>query len=199
MNTWQERILDDGTDRSTFAAAHRPVISASFAATLAKAESVEKYLAAKLKTNDFGGNEWTRSGHKWEADMLAWSGLPGNTALVHAVDEVGFASTVDGLSVDGKLGAECKAKHDRIVFGPAKGEWRQLAWQFRTIAELEQIQFIWVEIVNGQLRTDEPNALIITRDHPEIVKAIAQVEPIAHDVLRRLRVALEFEQELLAS
>lgn len=197
---WQDRVLDDGTDRERWLAAHRGIVTASQAQGLAKPGSVDKYLRAALASSTFTGNEYTEHGHRWEPMMLAWAGIAPNKALIHSPGEKGFAATPDGA--DETRGAECKVKHGRVVTGPSLGEWRQLAWQFLCAPEFESIEFIWVELIDGDIRPGrhgEPCSITIPRDHPKIVQLTGQVLPIATDLLARLRVALEFEKELLAS
>jgi hypothetical protein len=196
------RTLDDGTDRASWLAARRlAVIGASDAAKLAKLTSLDSYLAAKLAPSSFHGNDYTVSGHRWEPMMLAWAGIAGNTRLIHSPSERGFAATPDGIDiVDGRVVlAECKAKHNKVVAGPSLGEWRQLAWQFVAIPEAEYCEFIWAEIVNDEMRTDEPKHLTVPRDHPKIREVTAAIMPIAVPLLAMLRVALEAEKELFAS
>lgn len=198
--SWRDRIVNDGTDRESWLVARHPRIGASDAAKLAKLSSVDKYLAQKLATRTFTGNDYTDSGNRWEPMMLAWAGIPANKALIHSPNEPGFAATPDGA--DETIGAECKAKHGRVVDGPSVGEWRQLSWQFLCVPEFERIEFIWVELIDGEIRAGrhgEPRSLTIHRDHPKILAATAQVLPIATELLPRLRAALEFERELQAS
>jgi hypothetical protein len=197
--TWHDRILDDGTDRDRWLAAREPVIGASDAAKLAKASSVESVLKAKLAPRTFHGNEYTESGHRWEPIMLGWAGIPGNVALIHSPAEPGFAATPDGIELNGSRLAECKAKHNKIVDGPTPMEWRQMAFQLYTVPEADVIEFIWAEIVNGEMRTLEPKHLTIERCHPKIQAATALILPLATDLLARLRAARQFEMELLAS
>jgi hypothetical protein len=202
---WQDRIIVDGSDRDLWLAGRRQVVGASDAAKLAKASSVDKYLAAKLAPSTFSGNGYTEQGHRWEPMMLAFAGIPQNVALIHSPDQPGFACTPDGIRVepDGRLRlAECKAKHGKVVTGPSVGEWRQLAWQFECLPEADFIEFLWVELVQNtrgewDLRAEHhgmPHRLVIPRGHPEIVAARAQILPIATDLLTRLRVALTYER-----
>lgn len=194
LSSWRNRILDDGTDRDHWLASRRSVIGASDAAGLSKPESIEKYLAAKLTPSTFSGNASTRSGHRWEPMMLAYAGIPENKALIHSPQERGFAATPDGV---GDRLAECKAKHDKVVFGPSLGEWRQISWQFLCLPEFEVLEFIWVELVDGEIRGDGiPKHLTIPRDHPKVVDLTARILPIATDLLARLTVALRYEREL---
>jgi len=182
--TWKDRIVVDGLDRDAWLAARRNgLIGASDAAKLAKASSVDKYLAAKLAASSFSGNAYTEQGHRWEPLMLAYAGIPENP--------------------DGSLTlAECKAKHGKVVDGPNTGEWRQLAWQFEVVPEANAIEFLWVELVQNargewDLRAAHrgiPHRLVVTRDHPKIVAARELIVPIATDLLPRLRVALSYER-----
>lgn len=203
--SYLDRILDDGTDRDRWLALHDTTITASTVAKFAKLQSVPLYLADMLKSRIFTGNSYTESGNRWEPMMLAWAGIPPNKALIHSPQEKGFAATPDGINLlpDGSaIGAECKAKHGKVVTGPSLGEWRQLAWQFLCVPEFEEIEFIWVELIDGEIRSGrdgEPRSLTIRPDHPKIVAATAQVLPIATELLPRLRAALEFERELQAS
>ncbi|WP_167131954.1 hypothetical protein [Paramicrobacterium chengjingii] len=195
--SWADRILDDGTDRDRWLRSRLPVIGASDAAKLSKPESVDKYLAAKLAPRTFYGNAATESGHRWEPMMLAWAGIPENKALIHSPAEKGFAATPDGAGET--VGAECKAKHGRVVAGPSLGEFRQLAWQFVCVPEFESIEFIWVELIDGDIRpglNGEPKSLTVTRDHEKIRELTPLILPIATDLLARLRAALEFKKEL---
>lgn len=201
------RILDDGTDRDNWLVSRTPAVCASDVAKFAKLSSVHLYLADKLDRTPFHGNKYTESGNRWEPLMLAWAGMPENKALIHSPDERGFAATPDGLSITPTTGrgAECKAKHNKIVTGPTLGEWRQLSWQFVAVPEFEEIEFIWQELVidrdTGEWvpRTAEPKNLTVKRGDAKVQTTIAQVMPIATEVLARLTAALEFERELLAS
>lgn len=198
--SYLDRILNDGKDRDSWLLARHPVIGASDAAKFSKLASVPLYLADKLKTNTFHGNASTESGHRWEPMMLAWAGIPQNLALIHSPEDVGFGSTPDGIKTGSRLVmAECKAKHMKIVTGPTLGEWRQLAWQFITVPEAEETEFIWAEIVNDELRGNEPKNLTVKRGDPKIREVTDQIMPIARDLLPRLRAALQFEKEMNAA
>lgn len=195
--TWRDRIVNDGTDRKSWLFDRLPRVGASDASKLAKATSVDKYLAAKLASKTFHGNGYTESGHRWEPMMLAWAGITPNTALIHSPQEKGFAATPDGA--EETRGAECKAKHGVIVDGPNLGEWRQLAWQFVVVPEFESIEFIWVELLDGDIRpgcNGEPKSITVTPDHPKIREVTPLILPIATDLLARLTAALEFERQL---
>lgn len=198
-----DRILDDGTDREHWLTARNPVIGASDAAKLAKPESVDMYLADKLSRRQWTGNDYTASGNRWEPMMLAWAGIDANKALIHSPQEKGFAATPDGLSI-GTITrlAECKAKHGRVVNGPSLGEWRQISWQFLCVPEAEELEFVWVELIDGDIRpgmNGEPKHLTIKRDDPKVVDLTAQILPIATDLLARLTAALQFEKEMNAA
>lgn len=194
---YTDRILGDSLDRDAWLLAREPIVGASDAAKLAKATSIETYLAAKLKRSTFTGNQYTESGNRWEPLMLAWAGVPQNTLLIHAESIPGLAATPDGLLVTpaGIVLAEVKAKHDRIVYGPTPGELRQVAFQQYCVGpEVLYTDFIWAEIVNGEMRTDEPKSL---RIYPaDVAQVLADMLPIAIELSARLIDAIEFEKEL---
>ena len=200
---YMDRILHDGVDREAWKIARRPCVGASDAAKLAKESSVPSVLAAKLSRTEWNGNQFTEQGHRWEPMMLAWAGIRPNIALFHSPGERGFAATPDGA--DGTTGAECKAKHNKVVTGPTLGEWRQIAFQFVVVPEFEEIEFIWQELVTDSTsglwipRADEPKNLTIPRNHPKIDDLTSKILPLATDLLDRLTRALEFEREMNAA
>jgi len=198
-----DRILHDGIDREGWKLARQPCVGASDAAKLAKESSIESVLKEKLTRREWNGNAYTEQGHRWEPMMLAWAGISPNIALIHSPENRGFAATPDGA--DATRGAECKAKHNKVVTGPTLGEWRQVAWQFVVVPEFEEIEFIWQELVTDPTsglwipRADEPKNLTIPRDHPKIVDLTSKILPLATDLLDRLTRALEFEREMNAA
>ena len=203
--SWRDRILSDGSDRDLWKIARHGVIGASDAKTLAKPESVHLYVAQKLKREVFSGNVFTDNGYRWEPMFLGWAGFEHNVALVHAPDELGFAATPDGFreAPSGMWLAECKVKHvdpTKRTKGPTLPEKRQIAWQFRVFPEAEHLAWIWGDIDKSMgsddLFDDEPRAIVFHRDDPELVALTHQIEPIAREVLIRVRAALEAEKEL---
>jgi hypothetical protein len=200
-----DRILCDGSDRDAWKRARESVIGASDAARLSKRESVHLYLAGKLKREVFTGNVFTESGYRWEPLILGWAGYEHNVALFHAPDEPGFAATPDGIRADGTYIslAEVKVKHvllSKRTKGPTLAEWRQLAWQFRVIPEATHIDWCWGDIDRAgdgeDLIDDEPRLIRVYPDDPKILELQRHLEPIATDLLSRLRAALAFEREL---
>lgn len=202
--TWADRVLADGHDRDLWKIARFPVVGASDAKRLAKPESIDKYLAGKLKREIWTGNVFTANGYRWEPLMLAWGGYEHNQVLFHAPDNKGFAATPDGLRPfgDGDLAlAECKVKHvpaPGMIKGPDLGEKRQLAWQFRVFPEAYCIDWICAEVnrETDDIYGDEPWKIRFYRDDPELVSLLAKVEPIAIDLLARLTAALEYERQI---
>lgn len=203
--SWQERILNDGTDRESWLVARSgPVIGASDAAKFAKLESVDKYVEAKLNPSTFHGNGSTQSGNRWEPMLLAWADVPGNKALFHHPDEQGWAATPDGIRVWPALPsriradmgdvlqlAEIKTKHNKIINGPTPAELRQVAWQLFVLPEADFVDWVWGELVeiNGEweLRDDSPKKITFTRADPRIIAAQNLIVPIATAVLAELR------------
>lgn len=204
--SYRDRVLADGTDRDLWKVARFPVIGASDAKTLSKMTSVPLYLRSKLERDVFTGNVFTDNGYRWEPIILGWAGYEHNVALYHSPDELGFAATPDGLNMidDTRCAlAECKVKHvtlDKRTKGPTLPEWRQVGWQFRVIPEALYIDWCWGDVdKNGdqeELIDDEPRFIRIYPDDPQVLAVQAQVEPIARELLTRLRTALAFEKEL---
>jgi hypothetical protein len=204
--SYLDRVLADGTDRDAWKVARLPVIGASDAKTLSKMESVPLYLRSKLKRDVFTGNVFTDNGYRWEPMILGWAGHQHNEALFHSPDEPGFAATPDGVTLlpsGGLALGEVKVKHVTLAKrtkGPTLPEWRQIAWQFRVLPEAEHLDWCWGDVdKNGdadELIDDEPKFIRIYPDDPKVVTIQAQVEPIAADLLARLRAALAFEKEL---
>lgn len=199
---WLDRIVDDGLDKEKWLGAREFKIGASDAAGFAKIESAGRYTAALLSPSSFRGNELTQNGHDWEPGMLAYAGIPGNTALLHSPSEPGYVATPDGIEDLGngtcRL-AECKVKHNKIVTGPTLAEWRQLAWQFLVVPEAIETVFIWSHLVGGpgawKLRPDSPQSITIGRDDPLIVKHTEHMRPIAAAVLAGLNAARQIQEE----
>ncbi|GAA4176384.1 hypothetical protein [Gryllotalpicola koreensis] len=205
MPDWRDRIINPGDDRLAWEAARRGIVGASDVAHYARASSIDKYVAAKLREDHFGGNERTELGHRFEPMMLAYAGIPQNTALIaHPVIE-GIAATPDGIleDPDGRVVlAECKARVGRIADGPSTAEWRQLATQFEVMPEAIRTHFLWCTLIkqDGEwvIRGSDIHELIIPRDHPRIIAARDQSFPLAIEVSARLQVALEFKEALTA-
>lgn len=192
---WRARILDDGNDRESWLAARGPVIGASDAKMFAKLESVDKYLAAKIRPRTFFGNETTESGHRWEPMILAFLGVPENKALVHAPGNPGFACTPDGISDDDPFTlAEAKTRHGVIKPNPDAGEWRQLAFQLLCFPEAVRVLFGTATVLRRpdgewEVRDGGYSRLEVTRDHPKIIAATALIVPIAEQVVAALEAA----------
>ena len=200
-----DRMLADGTDRDAWKTARYPVIGASDAKGLAKYDSIPLYLASKLKRDVWAGNVFTEDGYRYEPMFCGWAGFDHNTALYHSPDEVGFASTPDGIKLtpDGIALAQCKVRHvepGKQGKGPSLAEKRQIAWDFVVFPEALTETFIWGDVPKadpgGDLVDDEPRSIIFHRDAPEMVELRTHLLPIATELLRRLRAALEAEKEL---
>ncbi|WP_100813066.1 hypothetical protein [Microbacterium lacus] len=200
--SWRDRIIDAGDSRESWLRARYDIVGASDAKALARESSVESVLKSKLADRAWLGNAYTASGQRWEPMLLAWAGIPGNTALIHSEREPGHACTPDGILElpNGRVGlAEVKAKHGIIVTGPTLAEWRQVAFQLYCFPEADWVEWVWGEILrNGELRQGNPKSIRIERDHPKIVQIQLKLIPLADDLLFALRAARAFERELSA-
>lgn len=199
---WRERILNDGESRESWLGSRLSRIGASDAKQYAKAASVDKYIAAKIRPRTFFGNETTESGHRWEPMILAYLGIPGNKAFVHAPDNERFACTPDGIQDEGVFTlAEAKARHGVIKPNPDAGEWRQLAWQLMCFPEAELVRFGTVTLLrndDGEFEAREGgySVLDVPRDHPKIIAATELIVPIAEQVLAALDAAKQAMKEV---
>jgi hypothetical protein len=203
--SWRDRIIVTGEDRDEWEEARRPVWGASDAKGLSKLESVPLYIAAKMAPSTFHGNERTRSGYRWEPMMLAWLGIPENKALIRHPEWDDAGATPDGVIDldDGAVGlAECKAKHDRIVYGPTLPELRQVAWQFMCVPEALWCDWTWVELVRGadgeyDLRAGQrtPQKVRIMRDDPKVLDVTERLQAIATELRPAWAAARRFERE----
>ena len=200
--TWRDRILNDGESRDEWLASRLSRIGASDAKQYAKASSVDKYVAAKIRPRTFFGNETTESGHRWEPMILAYLGIPGNRAFVHAPCNDRFACTPDGVQEEGVFTlAEAKARHGVIKPHPDAGEWRQLAWQLMCFPEAELVKFGTATLLRNEhdeyeVREGGYSVLDVYRDHPKIIEATALIVPIAEQVLAALDAAQQAMKEV---
>lgn len=195
--TWRDRVLSDGIDKEEWLAARAYRLGASDAKSWSKVESIPLYLHSKLKDGNWGGNTYTRSGHDWEPRMLAWAGIPHNTALIHADGEPGFVATPDGIRdrADGSiLLAECKARHEGKKWQPSLGERRQIAWaQYVAGPEALESAFIAVQVdPEGNPLDLEPHIQLVPRDELLIERLLT----IARPLLAQLDAARAFEREI---
>lgn len=200
--TWRERILDDGESREAWLGSRLSRIGASDMKMYAKPESVDKYVAAKIRPRTFFGNETTESGHRWEPMILAYLGVPENKAFVHSPDNERIGCTPDGIQDEGVFTlAEAKARHGVIKPNPDAGEWRQLAGQLYCFPEAERVLFGTVTLLrddNDQWEAREGGytVLEVRRDHPKIIAATALIVPIAEQVLAALDAANQAMKEV---
>lgn len=203
--SWRDRIVNPGDDRLAWEGARHGFVGASDAAHYAKVASIDKYVASKLREDHFAGNERTALGHRFEPMMLAFAGIPQNTALIAHPTIAGIAATPDGVrdEPDGSVVlAECKTRIGRIAPEPSVPEWRQLALQFEVMPEATSTHFLSCTVLQEGgdwfIRGDIPDEQVIPRDHPRILAARDQMLPIAIEVAARLRLALEFKEALTA-
>lgn len=195
---WRDRILDDGTDREAWERHRYDVIGASDVKSFARIESAPAYFRSKIAARSFHGNAYTERGHEFEPVLIAATGVPPSSALIHAPGESGFAATPDGVAFDAGELAEAKLRHGKIASGPSMGEWRQLAWQFYCVPEAVRVRFVEGEVLpspSGWRLRREPQVMTIERDDPRIAEAIAQVLPIARVVLPLVVAHREMERE----
>lgn len=202
LSSWRDRIVVSGEDRSEWLRERAPFIGASDMKMYAKAGSVEKYVAAKIRPKSFFGNETTESGHRWEPMILAYLGVPENKAFVRSPTHERIACTPDGISEDEPFTlAECKTRHGLIKPNPDAGEWRQLAAQLFCFPEAERVLFGTLTVLRNdagqwEARDGGYTRLEVPRDHPKIIAATELIIPIAERVIEALDVAKQAMKEV---
>ena len=200
--SWRNRIIVSGEDRTEWLTARAPFIGASDMKMFAKAGSVEKYVASKIRPKSFFGNETTESGHRWEPMILAYLGVPENKAFVRSPTHDRIACTPDGISdSDPFTLAECKTRHGVIKPAPDAGEWRQIAAQLFCFPEAERLLFGTLTVLRNaqgewEARDGGYACLEIPRDHPKVVAATDLIIPIAEQVILALDAAKQAMKEV---
>lgn len=200
--TWRDRIVVSGDDRAEWLRAREPFIGASDMKQYAKLASVEKYVAAKIRPKSFFGNETTESGHRWEPMILAYLGVPANSAFVASPTHSRIACTPDGISESDPFTlAECKTRHGVIKPEPDAGEWRQIAAQLFCFPEAVRLLFGTLTVLRNdsgewEARDGGYTRLEIPRDHPKVVAATELIIPIAERVIEALASAKQAMKEV---
>lgn len=181
-------LFDSATDREAWLAGHDRRIGGSDAEMLAKPESVERYVAAKLRPRKPWSSAAVRAGNAWEPLTLDWIGATHNTVCYRSRESERFVATPDGVDVDpddpdALLLTEIKTFTGKIVDGPTPAYRREMAWQQMVVGPaVRRTRFVWRELVGGVPRELEPKVMIYERDE----KLIARLRGMALQVLARL-------------
>lgn len=189
--SWDERILDDGTDRERWLAARAGRIGASDAARFAKLASAPLYMKAKLLDN-FHGNDYTRHGNEREPFILAPFGFTQNKALFGSETTDLHSCTPDGIRVVGGRLILAQAKtSNKPLFKVPPTYLRQIWWE-QHVMGADRTLFVWEQHDNFVPTEMEPHSQWIDRDDTRIADLII----IADRVLELMAKAHEFGRSL---
>lgn len=183
----------DSKNRDAWLIARATGITASDAAKLAKASSIDSIVKSKFH-NDFTGNPATEWGLQREEFLLNWAGFDQNTFLYAFADEPRFMATPDGIKmseVDGTIQL-CQAKTSAkplTIIPP--NYYRQVQWEMM-VMDAQSVWLVW-EQHEGFIPVDlEPVKLLIDRDE----KTIEELKQLGYELLARLESAKAFEEEI---
>ena len=183
----------DSTDREAWLIARAEGITASDAAKLAKASSIDSIVKAKFH-NDFVGNSATEWGLQREEFLLNWAGFAQNTFLYANADEPRFMATPDGIAmseVDGTIQlCQVKTSSKPLTSIPIN-YLRQVQWEM-LVMDADSVWLVWEQHQDFVPVDLEPIKILIHRDE----KIIAELKELGYQLLARLENAKAFREEM---
>ncbi len=187
MLSHRDRIVADSSDRVTWLRERSRGVTATDAARLASARSIEAAAADKLHGSRFTGNAFTDHGRARETHIAAWvlseHGIPSNRSLFHAPTERRHLATPDGVACDksGRLQlAEIKTttKSWRTI---PRGYLRQVWWQ-QYVLGAERTLVVWEIHRDFVPVAADPHYRWVDRDDAEIARLVS----LADELLRAI-------------
>ena len=167
------RIVADSTDRIAWLRARSQGITATDAAKLATAKSVQNAAYDKTHGSSFSGNTFTDHGRAREPEIAAWvlrnHGIEPSTNLFHAAGQTRHLATPDGVghSADGALQlAEIKTTSKPWRSIP-RSYLRQVWWQ-QYVLGAERTLLVWEQHLDFVPVSAEPEFRWIERDEDQI-------------------------------
>lgn len=181
-------ILADHRQVDVWKAARVGRIGASDAASYARLESVNKYVAAKLMPM-WDGSEFSSWGNQREPIILADWGYEQNHMMFASDVNPRFVCTPDGIGTRlcqvKTTNKDFRSKRTNEILVPANYR-RQVWWEQMVMGpEYTETDFIFehYERVNGILVPDyESTRVVIERDEGEIAKMIQIAELVLHQL-----------------
>lgn len=180
------RIVCSADEHDEWLRLRREGITATDAARLATAGSVNGVVNDKLGGSAFTGNRYTEFGRMREPVIADWvrerHGIGGCGLLIRAEDDPRHLATPDGLA---EWGAEVVLAEIKTTNKPwsriPRNYLRQVWWQ-QYVVGAERTLFVWERHDDFVVQDDEPTAVWIERDDAEIAKLVR----LADTVLERL-------------
>lgn len=188
-NSYQHRVVTDGTDRMAWLRARARGITATDVAKLSTPRSIDSAAWEKLNGSRFTGNAYTEHGKAREPEIAAWvlreHGIAPSRALFHAETDLRHLATPDGL-VERQGGslelAEIKTTNKEWRTIP-RHYLRQVWWQ-QYVLGAERTLVVW-ERHEGFVPVGDPECRWIDRDENEIARLVGLAGQLIDTLIAR--------------
>jgi hypothetical protein len=188
-NSYQHRVVTDGSDRMAWLRARARGITATDVAKLSTPRSIDSAAWEKLNGSRFGGNAYTEHGKAREPEIAAWvlreHGIAPSRALFHAETDLRHLATPDGL-VERQGGslelAEIKTTNTEWRTIP-RHYLRQVWWQ-QYVLGAERTLVVW-ERHEGFVPVGDPECRWIDRDENEIARLVGLAGQLIDTLIAR--------------
>lgn len=188
-NSYQHRVVTDGSDRMAWLRARARGITATDVAKLSTPRSIDSAAWEKLNGSRFTGNAYTEHGKAREPEIAAWvlreHGIAPSRALFHAETDLRHLATPDGL-VERQGGslelAEIKTTNKEWRTIP-RHYLRQVWWQ-QYVLGAERTLVVW-ERHEGFVPVGDPECRWIDRDENEIARLVGLAGQLIDTLIAR--------------
>lgn len=188
-NSYQHRVVTDGSDRMAWLRARARGITATDVAKLSTPRSIDSAAWEKLNGSRFTGNAYTEHGKAREPEIAAWvlreHGIAPSRALFHAETDLRHLATPDGL-VERQGGslelAEIKTTNKEWHTIP-RHYLRQVWWQ-QYVLGAERTLVVW-ERHEGFVPVGDPECRWIDRDENEIARLVGLAGQLIDTLIAR--------------
>lgn len=188
-NSYQHRVVTDGTDRMAWLRARARGITATDVAKLSTPRSIDSAAWEKLNGSRFTGNAYTEHGKAREPEIAAWvlreHGIAPSRALFHAETDLRHLATPDGL-------AEREGGHLELAeIKTTNKEWRTIprhylrqVWWQQYVLGAERTLVVW-ERHEGFVPVGDPECRWIDRDENEIARLVGLAGQLIDTLIAR--------------
>lgn len=188
-NSYQHRVVTDGSDRIAWLRARARGITATDVAKLSTPRSIDSAAWEKLNGSRFTGNAYTEHGKAREPEIAAWvlreHGIAPSRALFHAETDLRHLATPDGL-VERQSGslelAEIKTTNKEWRTIP-RHYLRQVWWQ-QYVLGAERTLVVW-ERHEDFVPVGDPECRWIDRDENEIARLVGLAGQLIDTLIAR--------------
>lgn len=188
-NSYQHRVVTDGSDRMAWLRARARGITATDVAKLSTPRSIDSAAWEKLNGSRFTGNAYTEHGKAREPEIAAWvlreHGIAPSRALFHAETDLRHLATPDGL-------AEREGGHLELAeIKTTNKEWRTIprhylrqVWWQQYVLGAERTLVVW-ERHEGFVPVGDPECRWIDRDENEIARLVGLAGQLIDTLIAR--------------